>query len=43
VNVTFLSEPRVLQATVKSVMMQYNCLSNEDDVIATKELSLNLQ
>lgn len=42
VDVTILSGPRVFHAAVKAAMMQYKCVSDDGDVIATQEFSFKV-
>lgn len=41
-DVTVLSGPRVFHAAVKAAMMQYKCVTNESDVIATQEFKFKV-
>jgi protein TonB len=43
VEVTILSGPRVFHAAVKAAMMQYKCVSDEGDVLATQEFNFKLE
>ena len=43
VDVTILSGPRVFHAAVKAAMMQYKCLSDEGEMIATQEFSFKVE
>jgi protein TonB len=43
VDVTILSGPRVFHAAVKAAMMQYKCVSDDGDVIATQEFNFKLE
>jgi protein TonB len=43
IDVTILSGPRVFHAAVKAAMMQYKCVSDEGDVIATQEFNFKLE
>jgi periplasmic protein TonB len=42
-DVTILSGPRVFHAAVKAAMMQYKCVSEGGDVIATQEFNFKLE
>ena len=42
-EVTILSGPRVFHAAVKEAMMQYKCVSEGGDVIATQEFNFKLE
>ena len=42
-DVTILSGPRVFHAAVKEAMMQYKCVSESCDVIATQEFNFKLE
>ena len=42
-EVTILSGPRVFYAAVKEAMMQYKCVSEGGDVIATQEFNFKLE
>jgi len=42
-EVTILSGPRVFHAAVKAAMMQYQCVSSSDDVIATQEFEFKIE
>ncbi len=42
-EVTILSGPRVFHAAVKDAMMQYKCVSEGGDVIATQEFNFKLE
>ena len=41
-NVEILSGPRVFHAAVRSAMLQYQCVSDASDVIATQEFDFNI-
>jgi len=41
-DVTVLSGPRVFHTAVKAAMMQYKCVTNESDVIATQEFKFKV-
>jgi len=43
VDVTILSGPRVFHSAVKEAMMQYKCVSDQGDVLATQEFSFRLE
>ncbi len=43
VDVTILSGPRVFHAAVKAAMMQYKCVSDEGEMIATQEFSFKVE
>lgn len=43
VDVTILSGPRVFHANVKAAVMQYKCVSDDGDVIATQEFSFKVE
>jgi protein TonB len=43
VDVTILSGPRVFHAAVKAAMMQYKCVSDDGDVIATQEFNFKVE
>lgn len=43
VDVTILSGPRVFHAAVKAAMMQYTCVTDVDDVIATQEFNFRFE
>ncbi len=43
VEITVLSGPRVFHAAVKAAMMQYKCVSDEGDVLATQEFNFKLE
>ena len=43
VDVTILSGPRVFHNAVKAAMMQYKCVSDDGDVIATQEFNFKLE
>jgi protein TonB len=42
-EVTILSGPRVFHAAVKAAMMQYQCVSSSEDVIATQEFEFKIE
>lgn len=42
-DVTIISGPRVFHAAVKAAMMQYKCVSEGGDVIATQEFNFKLE
>ena len=42
-EVTILSGPRVFHAAVKAAMMQYKCVSDDSDVIATQEFNFKVE
>ena len=42
-DVTILSGPRVFHAAVKAAMMQYKCVSDGGEVIATQEFNFKLE
>jgi len=42
-EVTILSGPRVFHAAVKAAMMQYKCVSDSGDVVATQEFNFKLE
>jgi protein TonB len=42
-DVTILSGPRVFHAAVKAAMMQYKCVSEGGDVIATQEFNFKIE
>lgn len=42
-DVTILSGPRVFHAAVKAAMMQYTCVTDGGDVIATQEFNFKLE
>lgn len=41
--VTVLSGPRVFHAAVKAAMMQYKCVTDESDIIATQEFYFRIE
>ena len=41
-DVTILSGPRVFHAAVKVAMMQYKCVTDAGDVIATQEFNFKI-
>lgn len=43
VEVTILSGPRVFHAAVKAAIMQYTCITDEGEVIATQEFNFKLE
>lgn len=43
VDVTILSGPRVFHAAVKAAIMQYNCVTDGDEVIATQEFNFKIE
>jgi protein TonB len=43
VDVTILSGPRVFHAAVRAAMMQYKCVSDDGDVIATQEFNFKVE
>lgn len=42
-EVTVLSGPRVFHATVKAAMMQYKCVTDGGDIIATQEFNFKIE
>jgi len=42
-EVTILSGPRVFHAAVRAAMMQYKCVTDGGDVIATQEFNFKLE
>lgn len=43
VDVTILSGPRVFHAAVRTAMMQYTCVSDSGEVIATQEFNFKIE
>jgi len=43
VDVTILSGPRVFHAAVKAAMLQYKCVTDDGDVIATQEFNFKVE
>jgi protein TonB len=43
VDVTILSGPRVFHQNVKAAVMQYKCVSDDSDVIATQEFNFKVE
>jgi protein TonB len=43
VDVTILSGPRVFHAAVKAAMMQYTCVTDGGEVIATQEFNFRVE
>jgi len=43
VDVTILSGPRVFHAAVKAAMLQYNCVTDGGDVLATQEFNFKFE
>ena len=42
-DVTILSGPRVFHAAVRAAMLQYKCVTDGADVIATQEFNFKLE
>jgi protein TonB len=42
-DVTILSGPRVFHAAVKSAMLQYKCVTDGTEVVATQEFNFKLE
>jgi protein TonB len=42
-NVEILSGPRVFHAAVRAAMMQYKCVSDAAEVVATQEFNFKLE
>jgi protein TonB len=42
-EVTILSGPRVFHAAVRAAMMQYKCVSDAAEVVATQEFNFKLE
>lgn len=42
-DVTILSGPRVFHAAVKAAMMQYTCVTDGNDVVATQEFNFKVE
>jgi len=42
-DVTILSGPRVFHAAVKAAMMQYGCITDGSEVVATQEFNFKLE
>jgi protein TonB len=43
VDVTLLSGPRIFHAAVREAMLQYNCMTDGGEVIATQEFNFKLE
>jgi len=43
VEVTILSGPRVFHAAVKAAMLQYTCVTDGDDVVATQQFNFKIE